>query len=63
MLSKYSPFIDAAKNKHNVNGLTHNFYKYPARFSPLFVDEAISAVSSPGDFNIRSVCWWRNNAH
>jgi len=49
MSSKFHPFIDAAQNTSNVNGLTHNFYKYPARFSPLFVDEAIRVFSNPGD--------------
>jgi hypothetical protein len=32
-----------------VSGLTHNFYRYPARFSPKFVRAAIEAFSSPGD--------------
>lgn len=30
-------------------GLTHNFYKYPARFSPQFVRTAIETFSNPGD--------------
>jgi hypothetical protein len=29
-------------------GSTHNFYRYPARFSPLFVREVIRQYSSPG---------------
>jgi len=32
-----------------VSGFTHNFYRYPARFSPKFVRAAISALSEPGD--------------
>jgi hypothetical protein len=32
-----------------VAGLTHTFYRYPARFSPEFVRSAISAFSEPGD--------------
>jgi hypothetical protein len=33
-----------------VAGLTHNFYRYPARFSPTFVRAAIHAFSEPGDW-------------
>ncbi len=32
-----------------ISGNTHNFYRYPARFSPLFVREAIRQYSRPGD--------------
>lgn len=32
-----------------VGGLTHGFYRYPARFSPAFVRAAISSFSRPGD--------------
>jgi hypothetical protein len=32
-----------------VSGLTHNFYRYPARFSPEFVRAVITEFSSPGD--------------
>jgi hypothetical protein len=39
----------AVKTKENVQGLTHNFYKYPARFSPKFVKEIIHQFSKPGD--------------
>lgn len=40
---------EAARNKRRVSGLTHQHYKYPARFSPEFVKAAISAFSKPGD--------------
>ena len=33
-----------------VSGLTHGFYRYPARFSPVFVKAAIEAFSKPGDW-------------
>lgn len=33
----------------SVSGLTHTFYKYPARFSPLFVRAAIEAFTAAGD--------------
>ncbi|NOX51987.1 MAG: site-specific DNA-methyltransferase [Gammaproteobacteria bacterium] len=32
-----------------VSGLTHDYYKYPARFSPVFARSAINAFSRPGD--------------
>ena len=33
----------------HVTGLTHNFYNYPARFSPQFTRAIITAFSKPGD--------------
>lgn len=33
-----------------VSGLTHNFYRYPARFSPIFANEVITAFTEPGDY-------------
>lgn len=39
----------AAQDRTPVCGLTHRFYKYPARFSPQFVASAIEAFSKPGD--------------
>ncbi len=41
--------IDGARNAHHVSGLTHNFYRYPARFSPAFVQAAIKTFTVPGD--------------
>lgn len=47
--------IDALKvsrilnSKHLVTGLSHNLYRYPARFSPRFVREVIASLSQPGD--------------
>jgi hypothetical protein len=41
--------IAAAGDMTHVTGLTHNYYRYPARFSPHFVRAAIEAFSSPGD--------------
>ncbi|QQR86941.1 MAG: site-specific DNA-methyltransferase [Flavobacteriales bacterium] len=47
--------IDALKisrilnSKHLVTGLSHNLYRYPARFSPRFVREIIASLSQPGD--------------
>lgn len=41
--------IQAAHNSAPVSGLTHNFYRYPARFSPALVRAAIQAFTDPGD--------------
>lgn len=42
--------IMAARDRAPVSGLTHNFYRYPARFSPTFVRAVIHAFSEPGDW-------------
>ncbi len=42
-------FREAACSLEPVGGLTHTFYRYPARFSPLFVRTAIRAFTQPGD--------------
>lgn len=39
----------AATDDRRVVGLTHQHYKYPARFSPAFVAATIEAFSAPGD--------------
>jgi hypothetical protein len=41
--------IEAARDMEPVSGLTHNFYRYPARFSPTFARAAIEAFTSSGD--------------
>src|SRR5260370_42688985 len=41
--------VTAARDPSPVSGLTHNFYKYPARFSPKFVRAVIELFSDPGD--------------
>jgi hypothetical protein len=41
--------VAAARTSEPVRGLTHSFYKYPARFSPLFARAAIQAFTRPGD--------------
>ncbi len=40
----------AAQCGKPVSGLTHGFYRYPARFSPVFVRAAIEAFSKRGDW-------------
>ena len=39
----------SALDKSRITGLTHNFYRYPARFSPAFASTAIELFSKPGD--------------
>jgi hypothetical protein len=41
--------IEAARDASLIAGLTHNFYRYPARFSPKLVRAAIDAFTQPGD--------------
>ncbi|TYL76754.1 DNA methyltransferase [Bradyrhizobium cytisi] len=41
--------VAAARDGSPVRGLTHGFYKYPARFSPVFASAAIKAFTQPGD--------------
>lgn len=41
--------IAAARDAAPVRGMTHGYYKYPARFSPLFANAVIAAFTSPGD--------------
>src|SRR5579863_4743253 len=40
--------IAAARDMQPVRGLTHGFYKYPARFSPGFARAAIKTFTRPG---------------
>lgn len=42
--------VHAARSTTPVSGLTHNFYRYPARFSPTFVRAVIQELSEPGDW-------------
>ena len=42
--------ITTARDDSRVNGLTHNFYKYPARMPPSFVRAAIEAFTDFGDW-------------
>jgi DNA modification methylase len=46
---EFSRLIGAARDRSPVSGYTHNFYKYPARFSPKFVRAAIEIFTRPGD--------------
>jgi len=46
---RFTKLADAACDKSRVSGLTHNFYRYPARFSPTFASVAIELFSRHGD--------------
>jgi len=46
---KRSRFLEAVRYQGPVKGYTHNLYKYPARFSPIFARNAIECFSLPGD--------------
>lgn len=41
--------VAAACDMSPINGLTHNFYRYPARFSPKLVRAVIDTFTKPGD--------------
>lgn len=42
-------FLAGVQSNEPVSGFTHNYYRYPARFSPCFARAAIEAFSRPGD--------------
>lgn len=41
--------VAAARDGSPVRGLTHGYYKYPARFSPTFASATIKVFTKPGD--------------
>lgn len=45
-----SRLLRSLHSEKRVSGLTHNFYRYPARFSPEFVRETIIEFSNKGDY-------------
>lgn len=45
----FATLAQAALDRTPVAGWTHNFYRYPARFSPKFAAAAIELFSKPGD--------------
>ena len=49
----FSATVDFDKAFHSndrVQGYTHDFYKYPARFSPSFVRFMLDSLTEPGDY-------------
>ena len=49
MNNNHGRIVDFLQSKHHVEGLTHNFYRYPARFAPEFAREVILEFSREGD--------------
>ncbi|MFQ5872207.1 MAG: DNA methyltransferase [Dehalococcoidia bacterium] len=49
VLSDEQSVADVFHSKEKVEGFTHRFYRYPARFSPDFVRQVISELSDNGD--------------
>jgi DNA modification methylase len=45
----FQSLIEAINFRGVVSGLTHDFYRYPARFSPHFARAAIELFTAPGD--------------
>ena len=50
------PLVAAVSNRDKVTGAPHDFYRYPARFSPIFAREAIKTFTRPGDFVLDPFC-------
>ena len=48
--------LEAIANQNRVDEPPHNFYKNPARFSPLFAREVIKGFTSRGDTVIDPFC-------
>lgn len=44
-----SEIFEAVQGQSAISGATHNFYRYPARFSNLFARTMISIFTKPGD--------------
>ena len=57
--------VAAVSNRDKVTGAPHDFYRYPARFSPVFAREAIKTFTSREIlFSIRFAVvarhWWKH---
>lgn len=48
-IGELNDIASAASDRSPIRGLTHTFYRYPARFSPIFARAAIEVYSEPGD--------------
>ena len=47
--SQLACLVNSVRSSKSVDGLTHKYYRYPARFSPAFAGTAIRLFSEPGD--------------
>ena len=52
----YLSLLDAANTTEKVSGLTHGFYRYPARFGQTFVRAAIAGFSKENDIIFDPFC-------
>lgn len=50
MSRQHLKLMEVFRSKRRIQGLTHNFYKYPARFNPEFVRIVIQDTTEPGDW-------------
>lgn len=48
-MRKSKEFLEAVYSQEPVSGYTHDFYRYPARFSPMFARQAVLSFSCAGD--------------
>lgn len=48
-MSEQLALVEPLRTRQYVNGLTHNFYRYPARFHPTFARQVIATFSVPND--------------
>src|ERR1043166_2072218 len=48
--------VEAVLTRERVEGAPHDFYRYPARFSPLFAREVIRAFTRKGDVVVDPFC-------
>lgn len=48
-LNHQGKVMESFQSKNRIEGLTHNFYRYPARFAPEFAREIILEFSKEGD--------------
>jgi hypothetical protein len=48
--------VTAVSTREKVTGAPHDFYRYPARFSPIFAREAIRVFTKPGDLVLDPFC-------
>lgn len=48
--------VSAVSNRDRVTGAPHDFYRYPARFSPVFAREAIETFTKPGETVLDPFC-------
>jgi len=50
MIKNYDKLIDTLHTNNKIEGLTHNYYKYPARFPPEFAREIILEFTKENDW-------------